>query len=120
MEAQVHNTYRLFLFPRHSYIKSHILGSQSNFTTTIKLITTALEAQHHKLSAHFHQQKINTLKNLSSTCNLFLGKITHFSLRKSQNNYKVASKRIKKNIPPQYCNNFHTIQCGKKNQLKYE
>jgi len=96
----------------HSYIKSHLLGSQSNFTTIIKLITNALEAQHHEISAQFHQQKINTLKNLSSVFIQCLGKITHFALRKAQNNYKVAAKRIKQKNPPEECNNCHTIRTG--------
>ena len=96
----------------HSYIKSHLLGSQSNFTTVIKLITNALEAQHHELSAQFHQQKINTLKNLSSVFNKCLGQITHFALRKAQNNYKIAARRIKQKTPPEDCNQCHTIRTG--------
>ncbi|KNZ63333.1 uncharacterized protein VP01_11589g1, partial [Puccinia sorghi] len=52
-----------------SDIKSHLLVSQSNFATVINLITNALEAQNHEISALFHQQKINTLKNLSSVFN---------------------------------------------------
>ena len=104
----------------HSYIKSHLLGSQSNFSTVIKLITNALEAQNHKLSAQFHQQKINTLKNLSSVFNNCLGKITHFALRKAQNNYEVATKRIKQKNPPEECKNCHTgIPCVHKIQIYF-
>ncbi|KNZ51601.1 uncharacterized protein VP01_388g4 [Puccinia sorghi] len=80
-------------------IKSHLLGSQSNFTTVIKLVIKTLEAQNHKLTAQFHQKKINTLKNLSSV----------FALRKAQKNYKVAAKRIKNKNLPEDGKNCHTI-----------
>jgi len=46
----------------HSFIKSKLLGPQHSFTAVIKLITNALEAQLHEISAHYHQQKINSLK----------------------------------------------------------
>ncbi|KNZ44984.1 uncharacterized protein VP01_8607g1, partial [Puccinia sorghi] len=71
----------------HSY---NLLGPQYKFITVIKLITKALvEDQNQELSAQLHHQKINNLKNLSSAFNICLGKATHFSLRKAQNNYKL-------------------------------
>jgi hypothetical protein len=51
----------------HAFIKSHLLGPNHSFTSVVKMITNALEAQAHKISAHFHQQKINSLRNIAKT-----------------------------------------------------
>jgi hypothetical protein len=49
----------------HAFIKSHLLGPNHSFTSVFKMITNALEAQAHEILAHFHQQKINSLRELS-------------------------------------------------------
>jgi hypothetical protein len=45
----------------HAFIKSHLLGPQHSFSAVINIISNALEAQCHKISALYHQQKITSL-----------------------------------------------------------
>jgi hypothetical protein len=92
----------------HAFIKSHLLGPNHSFTSVVKMITNALEAQAHKISAHFHQQKINSLLNLAKIFENCHGRITHYALRKAQNNLTTISS-LKKTAT---CNGFHQKRTG--------
>jgi hypothetical protein len=52
----------------------------------INIISNALEAQCHKISALYHQQKITSLWNIGKIFHNCHGRITHYALRKAQNN----------------------------------
>lgn len=92
----------------HAFIKSRLLGPNHSFTAVIKLITNALEAQSHEISAQYHQQKINSLKYIGEIFSECHGRITHFALRKAHNNL-LDSARVDKGSP---CNGCHRIRTG--------
>ena len=92
----------------HSFIKTHLLGPQYSFSSVIKMITIALEAQSHEISAQFHQQKINSLKNLPRIFENCLGKVTHYALRQAQRNFSEVSNVQRNDV----CNGFHRIRTG--------
>jgi len=92
----------------HKYIKQHLLSSNANFPEVIKLITLALESQHHEITSRFHQQKITTLRDIVKIFSPCLGKITHFALRRAQNNFN----RLKQDPQGGMCNRCHTIRTG--------
>ncbi|KNZ51943.1 hypothetical protein VP01_3754g2 [Puccinia sorghi] len=52
--------------PAHCDIKSHLLGSQYNFITFIKLMTNSLEAKYHKLSAQWPPKGLRTRIHLKT------------------------------------------------------
>jgi hypothetical protein len=92
----------------HSYIKKHLLNSSTNFPEVVKLITLALESQHHKISSEFHQQKVTTLRNIQKIFTPCFGKITHYALRRAQNEFNPIkwSKELGK------CNHSFMVQTG--------
>jgi len=92
----------------HSFIKSRLLGPNNSFTAVIKLITNALEHQSHEISAQYHQEKINSLKYIGNIFDECHGRITHYALRKAQNNF-TETARIDKNSG---CNGDHHIRTG--------
>jgi hypothetical protein len=92
----------------HAFIKSHLLGPNHSFTSVVKMITNALEAQAHKILAHYHQQKINPLCNMTKIFENCHGRITHYALRKAQANLRdIAS--LEKTAT---CNGFHQKWTG--------
>jgi hypothetical protein len=70
----------------HAFIKSHLLGPQHSFAAVIKIILNALEAQCHKILALYHQQRITALQKIGKIFHNSHGWITHFALRRAQNN----------------------------------
>ena len=94
----------------HSFIKSRLLGPNYSFTAVIKIITNALEAQLHEISAHYHQQKINSLKYIGKILHDCHGRITHFALRKAQNNLVLASHLTA--AERDECNGCHHTRTG--------
>jgi hypothetical protein len=87
----------------HDFIKSHLLGPNHSFTSVIKMITNTLEAQAHEISAHYHQQQINSLRNLAKIFENCHGRITHYALQKAQTNLNAISSLDKTST----CNGFH-------------
>jgi len=85
-----------------------LLGPNNSFTAVIKLITNALEHQSHEISAQYHQEKINSLKYIGNIFDECHGRITHYALRKAQNNF-TETARIDKNSG---CNGNHHIRTG--------
>jgi hypothetical protein len=73
-----------------------------------KLITLALESQHHEISSEFHQQKITTLRNIQKILTPCFGKITHYALCRAQNEFDLIkwSEELGK------CNHSFTVQTG--------
>ncbi|KNZ52523.1 uncharacterized protein VP01_3545g2 [Puccinia sorghi] len=71
--------------------QSHLLNSQDRFHEVVKLITLGLKEQHQKIKSLFHQQKINTLKNINTIFATFNGKITNIFLCIAQIFYKVQT-----------------------------
>jgi len=71
----------------HSYIKSHLLNSHSSLATVVKMITIALESQHHEIISEFQKQKITALQNIHSLFSLCHGKITNYALRTAHARY---------------------------------
>ena len=94
----------------HSFIKSRLLGPNYSFTAVIKIITNALEAQLHEISAHYHQQKINSLKYIGKILHDCHGQITHFALGKAQNNLVLASHLTA--AERDECNGCHHTRTG--------
>ena len=92
----------------HAFIKSHLLGPNHSFTSVIKMITNALEAQAHEISAHYHQQKINSLRNIAKIFENCHGCITHYALRKAQKNLMAISSLVKSDT----CHGFHQKRTG--------
>jgi hypothetical protein len=74
----------------------------------VKLITLALESQHHKISSEFHQQKITTLRNIQKIFTPCFGKITHYALRRAQNEFDL----IKWTEELGKCNHAFTVRSG--------
>jgi hypothetical protein len=72
------------------------------------MLTNALEAQVNEISAHYHQQKINTLRSIGKIFHNCHGCITHYALRKAQNNL-VSVASLDKNAT---CNNCHFKRTG--------
>ena len=72
----------------HSYIKTHLLNSQASLPEVVKLITLALQGQHHEIKSEFHQQKITALQNIHSIFSLCHGKISNFALRTAHSRYR--------------------------------
>ena len=92
----------------HSYIKSHLLGPNLSLPAVIKSITNAREAQYHKITGLYHQQKINSLRYLGQIFENCHGKVTHFALRKAQNKF-TTSARLEKGDK---CNGCYQIRTG--------
>jgi hypothetical protein len=92
----------------HSFVKAHLLGSNQSLNSTIKMITNAIEAQVHEISTLHCQEKINALMNLGALFDNCLSRITHFDLRKAQNNLRLSAS-VGKN---DHCNGFHRLQTG--------
>jgi hypothetical protein len=92
----------------HSYIKKNLLNSSTNFPEVVKLITLALESQHHGISSEFHQQKIATLRNIQKIFTPCFGKITHYALCRAQNEFNLTkwTEELGK------CNHAFTVQSG--------
>jgi hypothetical protein len=82
--------------------------SQQSLNLTIKMITNAIEAQVHKISTLHRQEKIDSLMDLGALFDNFLGRITHFALRKAQNNLRLSAS-VGKN---DHCNGFHQLRTG--------
>jgi hypothetical protein len=92
----------------HAFIKSHLLGPNHSFTSVIKMLTNALKSQVHKILAHYHQQKINSLQSIGKIFDNCHGRITHHALRKAQKNL-VAVASLEKTAA---CNGFHFERTG--------
>lgn len=92
----------------HAYIKSHLRGPNYCSTAVIKSITSAILSQAHEISAHYHQQKINALRSIGPIFSNCLGRITHYALRKAQNNL-VSSAQLDKSSR---CNGDHHLRTG--------
>jgi histone-lysine N-methyltransferase SETD2 len=92
----------------HSFVKSHLLGPNQSLNSTIKIIINAIEAQVYKISTLHCQEKIDALMNLGALFDNCLGWITHFTLRKAQNNLRLSAS-VGKN---DHCNGFHRLQTG--------
>ena len=72
------------------------------------MLTNALESQVHKILAHYHAQKMNSLQIIGKIFENCHGKITHYALRKAQKNL-VAVASLKKAAT---CNGFHFERTG--------
>ncbi|KNE91476.1 hypothetical protein PSTG_15107 [Puccinia striiformis f. sp. tritici PST-78] len=92
----------------HAFVKSHLLGPQHSFASVVKLISNALEAQYHEISAHFHQQKMVKLQYLGKTFRECSGVITNYALQKAYNNLAKA-KKLPKN---HRCNGDYRVRMG--------
>jgi hypothetical protein len=92
----------------HAFIKSHLLGPQHSFSAMIKIISNALEAQCHKISALYHQQKITSLQNIGKIFHNCHGWITHYALWKTQNNLLL----IRSVNPNSTCNGSYIQRMG--------
>ena len=92
----------------HSFIKSQLLGPNNSLPAVIKLINNALEHQSHKISAQYHQEKINSLKYIGKIFHECHGRITHYALWKAQYNF-TETARIDKDSG---CNGHHHVRTG--------
>jgi hypothetical protein len=92
----------------HTFIKSHLLGPQHSFADFIKIILNALEAQCHKISLLYHQQKITSLQKIGKIFHNCHGRITHFALQRAQNNLMEIAKLEKTST----CNGFQKERTG--------
>ncbi|KNF04042.1 hypothetical protein PSTG_02750 [Puccinia striiformis f. sp. tritici PST-78] len=92
----------------HAYIKSYLSGPNYFFPAVIKSITTAVVAQAHEISVYYHQQRINALHSLGAVFSNCHGRITHFALRKAQNNL-ISSADLDK---PLRRNGNHQLRTG--------
>jgi hypothetical protein len=74
----------------------------------LREIKETIEGQVHEISTLHRQEKIDALMNLGALFDNCLGRITHFALRKAQNNLRLSAS-VGKN---DHCNGFHRLRTG--------